>query len=137
MQGNGFVGERAYEIGLPVPLQARRIETIEQTLQHWMRNRADHVKRGSLEAPDRLEHLLRPPERSCVAPHYSAHLLVVQMLREGRPWRDGVESKEPIDVIGRLRNEAAVPAHHLRRVFHPPQHRPAVTGVHMLRLEQK
>src|SRR3974390_3444349 len=104
MQGDGFVGKRAHKIGLPVPLQARRIETIEQTLQCRMRNRADHVERWYLKAPNRLENLLRLFDRARVAPHDAAHLLVVQMLGKRRPRRDGEESKETIDVIGRLRD---------------------------------
>src|SRR5271166_6184650 len=100
MQRDGFVREGMHEIGLPIPLQARRIERIEQTLEDRMRNRADHVERRSLEAPDRLEHLLRLLYRSGVAPHDAAHLLVVQMLGKRWPRRHGEENKEAIDVIG-------------------------------------
>ena len=64
---------------------------------------------------------------------YEAYLWILQTLLLTHPdLHPGL-----IDVIGRLRDEAAVPAHHLRRVFHRPQHGPAIISVHGLRLEQK
>src|SRR5271167_5156350 len=134
---DGFVWKCADEIGFPIPLHPRRIETIEHALQYRMGNRAGQVECRRLEIPDRLKHLLRLLHRSRVAPYDAAHLFIVQMLGKRWPWGYAVESKEAIDVIRCLRHETAVPAHHLCRVFHRPQHRSAVVGAHALRLEQK
>src|ERR1700684_638881 len=110
MDRDGFVRQSTHEIGLPIPLLARRIETVVHTLEYRIWNRADHVERWGLEAPDRLENFLRFLDRSGVAPHDAAHLLIVQTLGERSRGRHGEEGKEAVEVIGRLRDEFAVPA---------------------------
>src|SRR6202034_2083807 len=96
MHRDGFVRQRTHEIGLPIPLEARRIETVVHTLQYGMRNWANHIERRGLEAPDRFEYFLRLLDRPGVAPHDAAHLLVVQMLGKWRPRRHGKESEEAV-----------------------------------------
>src|ERR1700719_4825950 len=137
MLRDGFVGKCAYEISLPIPLHPRRVETVKQTLQRRMRNRTNQIDCRSLEFPDRLEYFLRLLNRPGVTPHDAAHLHSVKTLREWRGWRNRVESKKSVDVVGRLHDEVAVPARHLRRVFQSPKHRSAVHGVYRLPLEQK
>src|ERR1700735_4713040 len=114
---DGLVRKCAYEIGLPIPLHARQIETIEHALKRGMRNRPYQVERRNLEISDRLENFLRLLDGSGIAPHDAAHFLAVQMLGERRPRRHGMESKEPVDVSGRLCDEAAVPLHSPRTCF--------------------
>src|SRR5580693_2679817 len=98
MQRDGFVRQRPDEIGLPVPLVARRIETVVHTLECGMRDRPDHVERRSLQDPYRLERFLPFLDRSGVAPHDAAHLLVVQVLGERCDWGYGEERKKTIKV---------------------------------------
>ena len=50
VQRDGLVAELADEVGLPVPLQTRRVERIEHALQRRMRESADQIERRRLEA---------------------------------------------------------------------------------------
>ena len=67
-----------------------------------MRNRAEEVQRGRELARIGLERRLGLLQRAGVAPDDAAHLLEVQMLREGRAGRDDQEGEEAVDVVGRL-----------------------------------
>src|SRR5580700_3819472 len=137
MESDGFVRQRAHEIGLPVPLQTRRIETVVHTLEGRIRNGADHVERWRLDAPNRFKYFLGLFDRPRITPHDAAHLLALQVLGERSRRRNGEKSKEAINVIRRLSDEAAIPAQYLRRVFHRPKHWAAIDRVHGLCLEQK
>src|SRR6516165_12361517 len=59
MQRNRFIFELAHKIGLQVPLQTWRIQSIEHALQRRMRYRTDEIERWFLELPDRVEYPLR------------------------------------------------------------------------------
>src|SRR4029077_6332687 len=69
MQGNRFIFELAHKIGLQVPLQTWRIQSIEHALQRRMSYRTDQIERRFLELPDWVENPLRVLERPSVAPH--------------------------------------------------------------------
>src|SRR5580698_273436 len=132
---NSLVGKGLYEIGLPVPLHPGRIQAIEKALQRRMRNGANQIDCRGLETPDRSKYFLRFLHRSGVTPNDATHLFVVKVLGERRPRWHGVESKKTVNVIGRLDDEVAVPAHHLGSVFHRPEHWATVDGVHWVRFE--
>jgi hypothetical protein len=52
VQRDGLIGKLAYEVALPVPLQPRRVELVEQAVERRQGQRADEVERGRAELAD-------------------------------------------------------------------------------------
>ena len=74
VQLDGLVAQLLDEIGPPVPLQAGRIERVEDRLQGRMGHRADMIEDGFPELPYRLESLFRFADGRGAAPHDAAGL---------------------------------------------------------------
>ena len=126
-----------YEIGAPIPLQTRRIKRIEHALQRRLRQRPDKIQRRLFEGPDRLEcffcFLLWPG----ICPDDAAHFFHVQMFGERRSRRDGEKREEAIQIIGRRRDQIAIPFHHVGCFAQLVQHRAGIERVDRMQLERK
>ncbi len=126
MQLDGLVVQVDEEVGLPVPLEARREERVEQGLQHGPRNRPSDVDRWRAKRPNRREPLGSRLQWTRVAPYDHTHLLHLILLGEGRHRRHRYEAEPAVDVLGRATNEVAPERHQLGRLFERPENRSAV-----------
>src|SRR3954454_14912781 len=120
MQSDSVVIKLFHEVRLPVPLQARRIEAIEHTLQHWKRHGGKEFEGRPPEAAQRLQYFIRLLQRPVVAPDQGAHLPEVQLFRERRSGRHGEKSKEAADLFRSLHNELAIPPHDVGSLIQIP-----------------
>src|SRR5579875_501519 len=102
-----------------------------------MRDGANEIQRWRKLLPDRLEGCLCLLHRHGVAPDDPTHVFVVKRLRKRRRRRYDQEGEEAIEVIWRLRDEFAIPPHHLRRLLDVPQHWASIDGMDRIRLEHK
>src|SRR5437660_10553095 len=82
MLSNRFIIYFVYEIGTPIPLQARRIQDIQQGLQGGLRQRTYKIECGLLESADRLKSFLRCRLRPAICPTVAAHFFHVTTLWE-------------------------------------------------------
>src|SRR5262249_49324991 len=133
MQCNRFIFELAHKIGLQVPLQTWRIQSIEHALQRRLRYSTEEIESWFLEIPDRYEYPLGVLERYSIAPHNSAHFLVVQGFRKGRARRNDKEGEKSIENIRRLGDEVAIPVQDIGRVLQWPQHWPRIVCMNGVR----
>src|SRR4051794_17567981 len=62
------------EVPLPVPLEARRIEGVEHTLQHRKGHRDKELERRRPIAPEWFQDGVRLLNRALVTPHDAAHV---------------------------------------------------------------
>jgi len=85
---------------LPIPLQSRRVQTVEHALQHRMRNRSYQIQRRLLEATDRLEHLLRLLGGPGIAPHHPHIFLRCRCSGNGGPGGTVRKAKNPYTSFG-------------------------------------
>ncbi len=132
------VGELVEEIGLPVPLEARRVEGVEQALQGRVRDGAGPVERGGAEAgADRREGRLCFLRRPGVAPDDAAHRPVPERLREGRGRRHAEEGEEAAERVGRGGQEVTIPTENLLGVVQLPEHRAGIEGADRVQAEEE
>jgi hypothetical protein len=124
-----LVAQLIDKVRFPIVLEPGRVERIEHALERRMRDGADQVQGRRQKAPDRLERFLGLLQRPGVAPDYPTHFLVVEMLGKRRPRRHDQEGEETVDIIGCLRDELAIPLHHLRRLVQLPKHGAAIIGM--------
>src|SRR5262245_40588971 len=108
VERNSCVAQLIDEVSAPVPLQTRWIQGIKQTLEGWIRQRADQIERWWPEAADGLESCLSLLLSAGIAPYNTTHRLVVQMFREGWPRRYSQESDEATDIFRRLGDKLTV-----------------------------
>src|SRR5262249_14262176 len=112
---NCVVADLVHKIGAPIPLQTGRIKRVEHALQRRMRDRTYKIERWFLESAYGLERFFRFFVRSSVRPDDAAHFFHVQMFGERWSWRNGEQGEKATQIIGRGRDEIAVPFHHVSR----------------------
>src|SRR6266498_5612130 len=137
VESDSLIAQLIHEVRLPIPLQARRIESVEHALEHGKWHRHEELKCWGPEVAKRPENLIRLFHWSVVAPDDRAHFPKMQMLREWRAGRNGDEGKEPVDLIRRLGNELPVPFHDVCGLIHLPQHWAGTHRMNRMRLKQK
>src|SRR6266487_2063390 len=135
--GDGFIAQRIEEIGAPIPLEARRIEGIEHTLQCGMGNRSYKIERRLLEGTDGLESLFCLLLRSRVRPDYAAHFFHVQIFRKRRCRWHSKKCKEAIKIIWSPWNKLAIPFHDVGCFAQFIEHRATIEYVDRMQLERK
>src|SRR4029079_2871600 len=124
-----FVAYFVYEIGAPVPLQTRRINWIEHTLQCRLRQRSHESERGLLECPNRLECFFCFFLWPGVCPNNSAHFFHVQIFGKRWSWRDGKKCDEAVQIIGCRRSQSAIPLQHVGCLAQLVKHRAGIERV--------
>src|SRR6266516_854859 len=137
MQINRLLTQVGEEVGLPVPLQARWIQRIEQALEHRPRDRPGKVHYRGAKGTNWFEKLVGLVQRAAAAPHDRAHLLQVKLFWEG--WgRWHRDKREPaIDLFGSVQDEVAPELHDVCRLFERPEHRPTIHRADGMQLEQE
>src|SRR5438034_3393053 len=125
------------EVGLPIPLQARRVERVEETLEHRPRDRPGEIHRRRDAGANWLEQRVGLLQRAAVAPHDRTHLLEVKLLRERwRRWHR--DKREPaVDLFGSVQDEVTPELHDVCRLLERPEHRPAIDRADGVQLEQE
>src|SRR5438477_11828025 len=107
MQINRLLTQVGEEVGLPVPLQARWIQRIEQALQNRPGDRPGKVHGRGAKGTNGLEKLLGLLLRRGGTPHDHAHFLQVKLFWE--EW-SGWHCNEPepaVDLLGSAQDEVA------------------------------
>ena len=134
---NCVVVDLIHEIGAPVPLQTRRIKGVEHALQGWVWQRTHKIQRGLFECPDWFECFFRFLQWPGVCPDDSAHFFHVQMFGEWRSRRHGKKGEEAIQIIGRRRDQIAIPFHHVSRLAQFIEHRARIKRVDRMQPERE
>ncbi len=126
-----LVAQLLDEIGPPVPLQARRIQRIEQAV-HAPAAASRPGDRAAACRPSASAWWPPPPGSPGPVhdPHHAAHLLQVQVLRKHRRRRNRQKREEAVHVLGRVEDEVAVRLHHLGALLERPERRPRVHVLH-------
>ncbi len=128
------VGE---EVGLPIPLQARLVERVEETLQHRPQNRPGEIHHRRDVRTYGVEQLVGLLQRAAGAPHDGTHLLEVKLLWErGCGWHR--DKREPaVGLLRCVQDEVAPELEQVSRLFDRPEHRSAIDRADRVQLEQE
>lgn len=94
-----LVGDLLDEVAAPVPLIRVRVEGVEGALEHRVGHLLDAVERRLGHLERRGEGLVRSLARPRVAPNAPAHLLQVELGREGLRRRGGQEGEPKPAII--------------------------------------
>ena len=137
MRRDGRVADLFEEVGPPVPLQAGRVEAIEQALHCGERHRPHVIQRGFADAAHGFGGLIRLLGRRGRAPDDPAHLLVMQVRREQGHGRHGQEGEEAAHVLRRLGDEFAVRFHDLGGLVEWPEGRARAHHLHWVQAEEE
>src|SRR5215212_7441065 len=138
VQGDGLVVKLGGEVAPPVPLQPRRVEGVEQGVEHGEGHRAYMLEGGRTDLlANGPERFLRFLQGAGVAPDDAAHRFTVQMLRKRGSRRHDQEGEEAVHVLRGLGDEFPVPAHDLFGPVELPEHRPGVDGAYGVPPEQE
>src|SRR5450631_1377933 len=137
MKSDRLVTQLVYKVRLPVPLQARRVEAVEHSLQHGKRHGNEELENRRPEAAERLENLIGSFQWSVVAPHQAAHLLEVQRLGEWWSRGYGQKCEESVDLFWRVDDEFAIPLHDVSGLIEIPKHRASADHLHWMGLEEE
>ena len=124
---DGGVGQIGDEVALPVPLQPLRIARIEQALQRRIRHRAAPVdQRRRQRLADSVDRRLAASAR-CSSDEQRARSSCPRCSSgKRRRRRHGLQAEEDAEILRRIRQEVAVPAHHLPRRRHVLDDRAAI-----------
>lgn len=132
-----LVGDLVEEVASPVPLQPRRVESVEEAVEHGVRHRRHELEGRRARLPNGCERLGVLVGIAGVAPHDPAHILHVDLLRERRPGRHHQEGEEAVEVFRSLREEVAVPAEHVGGLLDGRERDPHHHGVDGVEAERE
>src|SRR6266568_2735132 len=79
-----FVAQVIHKIGTPIPLQTRRIQSVEHALQSGLRQRTYKIEGGLLKSTDGPKCFFGFRLRPSIGPNDTAHFLHVKMFGERR-----------------------------------------------------
>src|SRR5690606_18081211 len=105
VQVNRLIADLLDKIGTPVPLQARRIQCIEQALKCVPGNLPNKIHQGWCPLANRCENFFSSSRVAGIAPCHDAHLLEMMLLRKHWCRWHMMEAKPAIDVFRRSHDE--------------------------------
>src|SRR5208282_2578421 len=117
------------KIPSPIPLQPRRIDGIEHTLQRSKRHRSRQFEFRCPKLPYRSKSVFNLVQGTTVRPDDSAHCLAAQLLRKRRSRRHLQEGEKPIQLFRLRKRDFSIPLQQLTRMLHLPKHG---TGKHLI-----